>query len=708
LAVGFFVWTKGLTSKMEFRTQEVIQEIEPWKQPKGIHCIEASCLEPATGSWVAMNCPPSSCRKYEEYPDGHVGRHVEACSRACVEDLTCQASTVHMQSDWAHSACFFLHSCSMNPGWGRWGVVCYEKPAAVGKWEPLFAINAQTTYTVKHGVDVSKSSELERSATVTTEGVLPEIYQGLELAASASASLTHIFNQEVSISEEEELELSLDPSHGQHYLWQWVFSVNGKVIVRAKDFAMTAGLYQPPRCLPGYAADGDPTSQKCQRAEYQVVMTPQSSDSDPFGIHEKFVCTHGSCQESWSTPVGGPCYDGDLKDENKCKKHAEYTDGRVVLHIHDCATACLLEGSWCQAGVIYHEPGWEHPTCFLLPKCEFRDYTEGDAFGMAGGGAVCRRKPQAIGEWKPRFTISTEMTYTLTHGVDRSNTTVLERSARVAATATVLQTQTSAEAEISHSFSREVSKSKEEKFQLRLGPAPGRGYLWQWVFSIDGIVTVKTKEFALTAGRYEKPQCLPGYAAHGDPTYQSCFGEEYRISSGQPAAALDVEKTLNQLEDVLKKLDSGNANRGVKKVQEKFLFSYDGSRGAKLMYGDKCVGVNPNSINNGSVVQLRPCTEGQNIRWSWDQISGGDVLTLMADRRFCLDVTDHHFQNGAPLQLWKCVVNDADQDLQMTAVDEKKGLVTLRWKKHPEFYVDVRDGKDSLWQPLEIWTRGPK
>mmetsp|Transcript_50725 Transcript_50725/g.91096 ORF Transcript_50725/g.91096 Transcript_50725/m.91096 type:complete len:127 (-) Transcript_50725:47-427(-) len=126
------------------------------------------------------------------------------------------------------------------------------------------------------------------------------------------------------------------------------------------------------------------------------------------------------------------------------------------------------------------------------------------------------------------------------------------------------------------------------------------------------------------------------------------------------------------------------------------------------MYGDKCVGVNPNSINNGSVVQLRPCTEGQNIRWSWDQISGGDVLTLMADRRFCLDVTDHHFQNGAPLQLWKCVVNDADQDLQMTAVDEKKGLVTLRWKKHPEFYVDVRDGKDSLWQPLEIWTRGPK
>ena len=137
-----------------------------------------------------------------------------------------------------------------------------------------------------------------------------------------------------------------------------------------------------------------------------------------------------------------------------------------------------------------------------------------------------------------------------------------------------------------------------------------------------------------------------------------------------------------------------------------------GWRDALLQYYDKCVGVDPNNIRNGSVVQLRPCNEGQNIRWkfetfgSWAHLEHKLVL-MAADGKFCLDVKDHKFENGTPLQIWKCLYQNKDQDVHAQTVDKEKGFITMAWKQHPEFYLDVKDGQANLWQPVQIWTKGP-
>ena len=83
------------------------------------------------------------------------------------------------------------------------------------------------------------------------------------------------------------------------------------------------------------------------------------------------------------------------------------------------------------------------------------------------------------------------------------------------------------------------------------------------------------------------------------------------------------------------------------------------------------------------------------------------MVLMAADEKFCLDVKDHKFENGTPLQIWKCLYRNKDQNVNAKTVDKEKGFIAVEWKQHPEFYLDVKDGQPNLWQPVQIWTKGP-
>ena len=130
----------------------------------------------------------------------------------------------------------------------------------------------------------------------------------------------------------------------------------------------------------------------------------------------------------------------------------------------------------------------------------------------------------------------------------------------------------------------------------------------------------------------------------------------------------------------------------------------------EVRFGSRCMGVDPNQVWNGGVVQLRPC-DGMNTKWQQTDIRCTDStcraqtswkLALAQDPSLCLDVRDHLFQDGTPLQLWSCGYDDEDQVLQSERSDQSR----LQWKDHSNFYVDVKDGSAIDWQPVQIWSRG--
>ena len=130
----------------------------------------------------------------------------------------------------------------------------------------------------------------------------------------------------------------------------------------------------------------------------------------------------------------------------------------------------------------------------------------------------------------------------------------------------------------------------------------------------------------------------------------------------------------------------------------------------KLTFQGMCVGVDPQKIHSGASVELRSCDEQDyHIMWYFDGVyadgSGKGKLQTQSNQALCLDVKDHHFQTGTPLQLWKCEDWNKDQFLQMKHYPG--GHYRLQWAEHPDYYVDVKDGKNSGGNQLQIWKEGP-
>ena len=134
-----------------------------------------------------------------------------------------------------------------------------------------------------------------------------------------------------------------------------------------------------------------------------------------------------------------------------------------------------------------------------------------------------------------------------------------------------------------------------------------------------------------------------------------------------------------------------------------------------LQFGSLCVGVDPGQVhNNGARVQLRPCTDGSNIQWKFSSLAQEDKLRLVAAPEKCLDVVNHAFQNGTPLQIWDCIHGNYDQKLvktqdSMGSFNHPSSPMRLQWANTGQgtFYVDVKDGSQHLWNQVQIWNYGP-
>lgn len=267
----------------QFRGSEVIQEIESWTQPRGfMPCEERVCKETFTGVWGADNCPEKTCKHHRDYWGDRVGRHVEDCAKACLKHTECKYSYVSMQAGWEHSACFFLKSC-WGDGWdgkgfhdnnaNAWGVVCQAKTKAVGKWLPLQSLIAghESKLKLTHGVSKSETSQTETVSTSSaTYSLFNEANENAFFSATVEGSVSNLFSQEVSTTEQEEFSVTIHPKKGETYLWQWVFDLGKGVKVETKNYALTDGLYEVPKCLPGQNAHGDNSYQKCHSPEFEL------------------------------------------------------------------------------------------------------------------------------------------------------------------------------------------------------------------------------------------------------------------------------------------------------------------------------------------------------------------------------------------------------------------------------------------------------
>lgn len=142
-----------------------------------------------------------------------------------------------------------------------------------GAWVGLHSVNAGiitisekigTTKTHERTTTDSWASEVTRTlsrsfkAGVGFLGLSAEVEVGSSL--SESLRQEHINSQSYAwaMSQEEAFELELPPNSG--YLWQWHIRTeleNGEVYTsRTRNFALTAGLFQKPRCIPGYCLGG--------------------------------------------------------------------------------------------------------------------------------------------------------------------------------------------------------------------------------------------------------------------------------------------------------------------------------------------------------------------------------------------------------------------------------------------------------------------
>merc|ERR1712151_82272 len=95
------------------------------------------------------------------------------------------------------------------------------------------------------------------TAGVGFKGVGIEVSVGGELSDSLRQEQATTQAYSWTMNQEEGYELELPPNSG--YLWQWHVRTqleNGEVYTsRTRNFALTAGLFEKPRCIPGYCVE---------------------------------------------------------------------------------------------------------------------------------------------------------------------------------------------------------------------------------------------------------------------------------------------------------------------------------------------------------------------------------------------------------------------------------------------------------------------
>jgi len=155
-----------------------------------------------------------------------------------------------------------------------------------------------------------------------------------------------------------------------------------------------------------------------------------------------------------------------------------------------------------------------------------------------------------LGSWHPKFSVASATTATLTYGVSKtdSRTTTQEWNTQVSTKATS-SVQVSAfgvtaggGAEVGSSigmsrtnqYSESWTVSQTEEFSVTFDGDDAGKYLWQFEFDIDdtclGGEQTTTRAFAITAGAFEEPCCVPGYCVDG-PNCGACFSSEFMFAN---------------------------------------------------------------------------------------------------------------------------------------------------------------------------------
>merc|ERR1712127_810106 len=141
----------------------------------------------------------------------------------------------------------------------------------------------------------------------------------------------------------------------------------------------------------------------------------------------------------------------------------------------------------------------------------------------------------ANGDWIAHEVIQAEVTYTYQHGTAKKHTESKSKewsqSVTTAVTSKFEFGSVSVSNEIGHktvdSYSNEWSSNSLSSYQVTFKDKDDGKQLWQYVINIKDDCThteeTFTRDYALTAGKWQKPCCPPGYGGQGHTTdYQSC------------------------------------------------------------------------------------------------------------------------------------------------------------------------------------------
>jgi hypothetical protein len=162
--------------------------------------------------------------------------------------------------------------------------------------------------------------------------------------------------------------------------------------------------------------------------------------------------------------------------------------------------------------------------------------------GYWGGSTDCSANA-ASGDWISHEVIQGEVKYTMEHGTAKkhseSKTNEWSKSVTSTVGAKFSFASASVSTKIAHdtssSYSNEWSSSTTTKYSVTFPNSDSGKQLWQYVININDDCShnerTMTKDYALTAGRFQKPCCPAGYGA-GDhkQDYQACHSPAKKAS----------------------------------------------------------------------------------------------------------------------------------------------------------------------------------
>jgi len=142
-----------------------------------------------------------------------------------------------------------------------------------GRWVPLHGVVGKRIYTEKVGVtkgtEATKSSQWSKSVSTSVSAGVGCAFGSVSstLSTEVSKSMSSSHSRQWSQTKEMDFSMEISPKDGA-YLWQWQYLMDTEYVesfwVKTKDYAVTAGIPEIPKCAPGWCLKKNmPRYQKC-------------------------------------------------------------------------------------------------------------------------------------------------------------------------------------------------------------------------------------------------------------------------------------------------------------------------------------------------------------------------------------------------------------------------------------------------------------